>query len=616
MSKRFTLFIVLVAVLALAACTGQGAEVVEVTRTVTETVEIEGEPVEVTRIVSEEVEVTRVVTEEVVVEATPEAAAGDAYERSETLYTSGTQWGPPTSWNPMVTWGYATGTLGLCYETLFLYDPLMDEYVPWLAEGGEWVSDDVYQLTLREGIAWQDGEAFNAEDVVFTFELGQMPSVYYSPLWDWLESAEQVDDYTIEFTFDQPLYQEWGNILYTMAMVPEHLWADKTEEEVTTGANENPVCTGPYTYETHSQDRMVWAKNDGWWATDLMDLDVAPTRIVDIVNSSNNVALGLVLQGQLDLSNNFLPGVATLVDGGYGIQTYYPEAPYMIGANTAWLVMNNTVAPMDDPAFRRAMAYAVNVDQIVEVVYGNIVQAANPTGLLPIWDEYVDQDVVDELGFSYDPEQAQQILADAGYVDVDGDGFVETPDGEPIELSIIVPFGWTDWMEAIRVVSSSAQAVGVNLEPEFPDYSGYVDARNSGAYDMAISNEAQMSNTVWTYYDWVFQEPVQETMTSGNYQRYDNQEVFDLVVQLDQTPVEDKDAMREIISEIQRIQLTDMPIVPLWYNGLWGQYNDSVWTNWPTAAEDTPHYLPATWRGYWNMGAILMLAELEPAPTE
>lgn len=613
--KKLTLLIglVVVAAVVLVGCTSAAPE------TVVETVE---RTVVETRVVTEveEVEVTRVVTEEVevVVEATAEAPAEapTTYERSETLYTSGTQWGPPSSWNPMNTGGYAMGTFGLCYEPLFLYDPLTDEYVPWLAESGEWTSDNVYTLSVREGVNWSDGEPFDASDVVFTFELGQIDGVYYQPLWDWLDSAEQVDDYTVEFTFSEPLYQEWGNLLYSMAMLPQHVWENKTDEEVATGANENPMGTGAYLYDTHAQDRMVWVKNPDWWAIDGFGIEVAPNRIVDIVNSSNNVALGLVLQGQLDLSNNFLPGIATLVDGGYGIQTYYPEAPYMLSANTAWLLMNNDTPPMDDPAFRRAMAYAVDVSQIVEVVYGNIVQASNPTGLLPIWDRFVDQDVVDELGFSYDPDQARAILAEAGYVDTDGDGFLEMPDGSPIELSIIVPNGWTDWMESIRIISNGAQEVGINLQPEFPDYGGYADARNTGTYEMAISNEAQMSNTVWTYYDWVFQSPLQDTMTNGNYSRYDNQEVFDLVVQLDQTPVDDVEAMQEIISQIQRIQLTDMPLIPLWYNGLWSQHTSSAWTNWPTAAEDTPNHLPATWRGYWNMGSILMLAELEPAETE
>lgn len=51
------------------------------------------------------------------------------YPREKTLYTSGTQWGPPSNWNPLQTGTNAMGTIGLCYETLFLYDPLKDEYV-------------------------------------------------------------------------------------------------------------------------------------------------------------------------------------------------------------------------------------------------------------------------------------------------------------------------------------------------------------------------------------------------------------------------------------------------------------------------------------------------------
>lgn len=616
MKKRLTLLAALLLVMAIAACSAEPETVVE-TRT-TEVV------VEVTRTVAEEVEVTRVVTEEVVVEVPAEEEEAEevpeatTFDRNETLYTSGTQWGPPSSWNPFNTGNYAMGTIGLCYETLFIYDPLTNEYIPWLAESGEWTGDNVYEVTVRDGITWADGEPLTAEDVKFTFELGQEAPVNISTVWDWLESIEQVDDQTLQFNFSDALYQQWGNTLYTTAIVPQHIWSEMSVEDITTGANENPVCSGPYAYESHDQSRMVWVKADNWWATDALGHDVAPTRIVDIVNGSNNVALGMVLQGGLDISNNFLPGIATLVDGGYGVQTYYPEPPYMLSANTAWLLLNNTVAPMDDVEFRRAMAYAINVDQIVEVVYGNIVQASNPTGLLPIWDQYVDQDVVDELGFSYDPEQARQILANAGYTDTDGDGFVEGPDGSPIELTVIVPFGWSDWMEAARVISSSAQEVGINLQPEFPEYPQYLDQRNSGTFDAMVANDAQMSNTPWTYYNWMYMNPIEDiaTLQNGNYGRYDNPEAFELVDQLDQVPVDDIDGMREIMSQLQRMQLEDMPFIPLWYNGLWSQVNTTYWTNWPSATEDANHYLPATWRGYWNMTSILMLTELEPVPAE
>ena len=83
---------------------------------------------------------------------------------------------------------------------------------------------------------------------------------------------------------------------------------------------------------------MVWVRNDAWWGKDVFGKLPAPKHIVDIVNGSNNVALGKMLQGGLDLSNNFLPGVASLVNSGYGIKTYYKEAPYMLSANVAALI--------------------------------------------------------------------------------------------------------------------------------------------------------------------------------------------------------------------------------------------------------------------------------------
>ncbi|TDQ52368.1 ABC transporter substrate-binding protein [Actinorugispora endophytica] len=543
-----------------------------------------------------------------------DAPAGN-YPRAETLYTGGTQWGPPISWNPLDTGSYATGTVGLVYETLFLYEPQSGEYIPWLAESGEWTDDSTYELKLREGVEWSDGEAFTADDVVFTVEVGQIETSSYSNLWQWLESAEAVDDHTVEFTFSEANYAQWANWLYFNAIVPEHLWADRSDEEIITGANEDPVGTGAYAYETHDQDRQVWRKREDWWATEALDREVAPTYIVDVVNTSNEAALGQVLQGNIDMNNNFLPGVAQLVQGGYGVETYYPEEPYMLSANTAWLVPNTTREPMNDPEFRKALSASIDMDEIVNGVYGGIVTPADPTGLLPAWDDYIDTEVVEEYATPFDTDEAKSILEEAGYEDTDNDGLVETPNGDPIELSLIVPSGWTDWMEAARVISESATAAGINVTAEFPEFNALVDQRNSGDFDLVINNERQISNTPWTYYDYMFRLPVQESQTTVNFGRYENEEVWELVGELDRTPVEDTEAILEITGRLQQIHLEEMPIIPLWYNGLWSQTSNTVWTNWPSSETDN-HYLPSTWRGYFQLGGILMLTELEPATGE
>lgn len=538
---------------------------------------------------------------------------GGSYPRAETLFTSGTQWGPPANWNPIMNWTYATGTVGLVYETLFLYDPLTDKFEPWLAEKGDWTDDTTYEVTLRDGLTWTDGKPITAEDVVFTVELGKMESVPYHSMWEFIDKAEAVDEHTARFTFKEARYQQWANWVYFNPIVPKHLWENKKEEDVTAGANEKPVGSGPYLYETHDQDRMVWKKNDKWWGRDKLDLDVKPKYIVDIVNTSNEAALGQLLQGDIDLSNNFLPGIASLVNGGYPLQTYYPDPPFMLAANTTWMVLNTTKAPMNDSAFRRALANSIDVDKIVNSVYGQIVQKADPTGLLPIWDKYVDKGVVGELGNKFDTGTAKSILSEAGYRDTNGDGLVEGPDGAKIELKLATPSGWTDWNESARVIAEGAKAAGISIVPESPADTVVQDVRESGEFDIVLDNQRQMDNTPWRYYEYIFGLPIQDSQTTVNYGRYENQKAWDLVNQLDGTKVDDLAGMKAITSQLQRIQLTDMPAIPLWYNGLWAQASTAVWTNWPSATGDGPKYLPTTWRGYLQRGAIKMLTELTPA---
>ena len=545
-------------------------------------------------------------------------AIGQVYERSETLYVSGAAWGPPNDWNPFIAWSKAntTGTIGFCYETLFMYDPLSDEFIPFLAESGQWINDRTYELKLREGMTWTDGQPITAADVAFTFELGrEYEALWFSPMLQgdkkYLDSVVQIGDLYVQFNFTDCLYQEWDNNLYNIPIVPKHLWEGKTEEEITAGANENPVGSGAYMYDTHSADRNVWIRNDNWWGNEVFGVP-APKRIVDIRFSSNNVALGSVIKGDVDLSNNFLPGIATLADKGY-VSTYFPGVPYMLAANTAVLFLNTTKAPMDDAAFRKAIAYAINVDDIVNVAYANLVAAASPTGLLPSLSKYNDAAVIASLGWTYDPAEAARILAAAGYVDVDGDGLVEAPDGSAIALEVTCPFGWTDWMEAISIISDSCKAAGINIEDVTPDYGSWNTALTTATFDMTLNNWAAMSNTPWTLYNLLFRHPIQEIMGSGNFGAYDNQEIFDLVDALAAVPTTDLAGMQAICSQIQTIMLTKVPMIPLWYNGLWAQFSNAVWTNWPTEGANDPVRLPSTWSGYWQLGGLLTLIELELA---
>ncbi|WP_211714899.1 ABC transporter substrate-binding protein [Nocardiopsis sp. MG754419] len=531
------------------------------------------------------------------------------YPRNETLYTTGTAWSPPTNWNPIMRGQYAVGTFGLAYESLFHYDPEAGEYVHWLAESDEWTDEDTHVITLRSGMTWNDGEAIDAEDVVATLELGQM-EVHYSNVWNYVESVEATGDLEVTVDFSETRPQEWMNWAYSTPIVPEHVWGEASQDELTDNPNNDPVGSGPYVYENHADDRMVWKRNDDWWGIEALGLEMQPTYIVDIVNSSNEVTMNMLNGGEVDASNNFLPGIDQVIDG-QNVTSFYDGPPYMQSANTAWLIFNHDREPLNDPEFRKALAHAINMDQIIEGPYSNLVQAASPTGLLPQWDDFIDHELVEEEGHRFDADEAVSLLEEAGYTDEDGDGFVEDPDGEPISLTLQVPSGWTDWMESASVIADNARAVGINLESATPDEDLLVTDRNEGDFDMVINNERQLSNTPWTYYDYLFQLPVRDQQTTANFGRYENEEAWELVEDFAAVPADDQEAAAEIAAQIQEIQLAEVPAIPLWYNGLWSQQTNGVWTNWPSESGD-PGYA-TMWHGWYELGSVDTLAQIQLA---
>lgn len=542
--------------------------------------------------------------------------SASALPRSETLYTTGTMWGPYSDLNPFKNWDYVTGTVGLVYETPFRYDPLKDKFIPWLATAGTWQGKNVYVMTVRDGVKWSDGTTLTADDVSYTFELLKIPTHPQHTLWTSGLSKVETSGNKVTFTFaGTPNYQEWDFYLYNVPIVPEHVWKSYTNDEIVNGNMSDAkklVGTGPYTYYAglNSTQTFTWQKRSGWWATAVTGMDPKPKYIVDIFNGSNAASLANLLVGNIDLSNNFVPGIDQKVGGKIG--TYFAKAPYMLAANTAWLFPNTTRKPLNDPVFRKALASSIDVGQIVTKDYGNIVTAANPTGLLPIWDKYVDKAVVKQYGFKFDVAKAKALLAQGGYKDVNKDGYVENKDGKKINLSIVVPNGWSDWMTAIQLITSSAQAVGIRVTPAFPDYNTLVDDRGHANFDLVIGNDRQVSNTPWSYYDYIFRLPILKNQTTVNYERYSNPAAWKLTQQLDKTPTTDKVAMKAILSKLQKIFLQDLPVIPLWYNGAWAQWNTTHWTSFPGPTGAGMQNLPIMWRNYLQMTGIDMLSQLKP----
>ncbi len=532
------------------------------------------------------------------------AAPITQFPRSQTLYTSGTLYNPPSTWNPFNVGTYSTGAQGLIYEPLFLYDPIKNTYVPWLAASGTWnAASTVYTIKVRDNVKWSDGTPLTGADVAFSINTAATNAndPYNSNAASVAKATANGNTVTVTFK-GTPGYSEFQSYLWRAPVVSEHQWSKVPAGQLVTYADTHPIGTGPMTLATYNATEVAYQVKPDWWGTAQLGLNFKFKYLVDMVNSSNNVELGALTAGNVDWSNNFLPGINQLMSGigGYGFKTFYPKEPYMMPANTVWVDMNTTKAPFNNVNFRKAVAYGINPQHIVTNAYSGLVQAANPTGLLPNLSPYIDQGVVKQYGFSYNAAKARAFLAASGYK------------GQSITLQ--VPNGWTDWMAGAQIIAQDLRAIGINVQATFPEYTARTTNLTSGNYDMALDNNAALDSTPWTYFQRVYNLPIQAQQTAQlNWPRFTSQADWNLVQKAGSTPLTNMTALKSYYSQLEKDFLQQMPMVPVWYNGAWFQGSTGHWTGYPQSGTSN-QAVPSLWRGYIGaMTGIYALANLQPA---
>jgi len=128
---------------------------------------------------------------------------------------------------------------------------------------------------LREGITWSDGEAFNADDIIFTAEMLRENDALgpHGMIVENLTSIEKTDDYTLEFTLTKPTPRFatlFGSDIFgpQFRIAPEHVWSDV---DPATYNNFPPVTTGPYVHKDHDENGnwLLWEKREDWQSSDL-----------------------------------------------------------------------------------------------------------------------------------------------------------------------------------------------------------------------------------------------------------------------------------------------------------------------------------------------------------
>ncbi len=645
MQKRliFLIGLLLVAVLALAACAPQ---TVEVTRVVTETDTVT-EEVEVTRVVTETetvteevevpVEVTRVVTEEVMVEG--EGVSGTDLPRNETLYFNGFQWSPVVCWNPYsancnnpMAIDYTAASTVTMFETPYMYNVLDGNLYPLLADGDYTWNDDQTELTftIKPAAMWSDGTPVTANDVAYTWATHLKYETNQGAAYqDFIDTVEAVDDQTVLITAQlndagEPVNPLQITRYISSVYVLQQAWTEVVEARAgedpaafkADGAND-VVYSGPYHAFFADDTKVVMIRDDDYWGQDesMWGKLPAPTYLAHAIYADNNAGLVALKAGEVDVSQQFNANVQELwLDEGLPISTYLPEAPYSITASLPTAYYNLNSFGLDNPVVRKAIAMAVDYDTIIANAMTNQSptfeqvprSVMNPTdGEQALYDH---EAVADLQWAGNDIEGANALLDEAGIVDTDGDGIREI-DGQNLSYRALCPNGWSDWQAAIEIVAAAGENIGIDITTEFPEWGVYQTVFTDAAvndYDifMVWSNGAGPENPWGRVRQFMSSEFAGTSGNwNGNWGGYTNDRIDEIIAEIPLTT--DPDALNALYTEATEIYLTDVPSFTLMYRPDWFHtVNESVWTNYPQIDDGTDPPVPPTnlVRGYGMAG--------------
>lgn len=479
----------------------------------------------------------------------------------------------------------------------FMFEPLQavnaidGKATPFLATGGKIIDPQTIEYTIREGVKWSDGEDFTADDVVFTFNLvKENPALDTLGVWQHIDTIESTGS-TVTFHLKEADIPA-ETIINQQLIVPEHIWKDVDDPVKWT--NEDPVGTGPYVIDTFGPNQYTLKKNENYWQKDKVAVE-------KIVAPASNKQLDIVNKGY-DWAYSFITDVDKTWVGANKQHNHYWFPP----GGTVSLYPNLTKKPFDDVNFRKGLSYAINRDKIAKDAELGYVDGASQAGLLlPNWEDWINEDIPNQGKVEQDTDKALEYFAKAGYTQKDGK--LVDASGKQLELNITVPNGYTDWLRGMQSAQSQLGKLGITVKLTQPQPAAYTQAQNNGDFDLIVSS---FGGTGSLYQDFnnllnsEFATPV-GTSTSANFERYKSDEADQLLAQL--RAAADEDEQKEIVDQLQQIVYDEVPVVTMFYGGLWGLYSDKNFTGWPS--EDNPYAPPTT----WNSSMLLVVTNLKKA---
>ena len=437
-------------------------------------------------------------------------------------------------------------------------------------------------VKIREGVKWSDGEPLKIEDLIYAYEIighpeytgvrndGDFQNIvgaveYTAGQAETISGLKKVDETTLEIQFKKlsPAIYNGGDGLWTGAE-PYHYLKDVpvAQLEESDQVRKAPLSLGAYKYDNIVNGESVkFVANEHYWKgepkiKEVILKNVPSTQIAKAIENGDYDYVMSFPTSQFeavkDLDNITLLGRPEL---------YYQYLGFKLGkydAAKGEVVTDVAGSKMGDVKLRQAMGYAIDVEGISTEYFFDLRERANSL-IPPVFSSFYDESL---KGYTYDKEKAIEILDEAGYKDVDGDGLREDPNGEKLEIKFASMSGGDTEEAVASYYMQNWKDVGLNVTLttgrtiEFQSF-----------YDKVKADDPEID--VWLAAWGTGSNPSPSGLygkeSAFNYSRYSSDKLTELLTEIDSPKAIDAEYRAEKFTEWQEYMFNQAPVIPTQY---------------------------------------------------
>ena len=516
----------------------------------------------------------------------------------------------------------------LMWEPLMYFGIFKDSYIPWLASSMEYTAKDftALQIKLNPAAKWSDGKPVTSKDVVFTFE-GQMKNdklPYHAAFVQFVDTVTAADDHTVNVKFKIPAPRFKFEVLCEkfdtgIPIVPAHAFDGQADVNAFAGGVAMPH-SGPYDLVAWDANQKIYNLRADWWAIGAGLMKLPDVKRVIISNLGGQVGQNMdtiaqrivnnEMDSALDMRSSVIgnilaknPKITTHTGNKspYGYLDWWP--------NSLW--MNTQVAPYSDAKVRRAMSLAINRDVINDTLYeGAKIATIYPFPLYPGLQKFVDSPEMKALEAKlkpglFDLAASAKLMTEAGFAK-NGKGMWEK-DGKTVNCTINGFEGIHS--DIVPVLVEFLLAAGFDAAVNFGTnaYQNMADGA-PGLYMFGHGASLKDPYAAMELYHGRFSNSIGTPAGNNRFSRYKNP-AFDAVVDAMAPLSSDDPKFHENAVKAMEIYWTEQLDVPIiqWLHRI--AYNQTNWTNWPTASNAAM----GTNGAFWAQSGLLVVSALKKA---